>query len=103
MHAAAEAYLVDVPRPIKRYLVGYKEIETKIERVIARKYDLAWPWPEIVMELDTRILNDERRQLMAGGALEWSPCGAALNIALDCWSPVEAERRFLDRFEALRR
>lgn len=103
MHDAAEAYLVDVPRPIKRYLVGYREMEAKIEAVIAQKFGLSWPWPNVVMEIDTRILNDERRQLMKGGVLDWAPCGDPLNIAVDCWAPDIAERRFLDRFAELAR
>jgi sialic acid synthase SpsE len=40
LHDASEAYLVDVPRPIKPEFPAYAEIEKNIMQVIAKKYDL---------------------------------------------------------------
>src|SRR3954465_12827051 len=34
LHDASEAYMGDVPRPIKQILSGYKEVEDKIQSVI---------------------------------------------------------------------
>lgn len=101
MHDAAEAYLVDVPRPIKKSLEKYYEIERNLEKVIAEKFDLAHPWPDLVMEYDTRILNDERAQLMATPPIEWHPMGDPLNVDVIGWPPEIAERQFLVRFAEL--
>jgi len=65
MHDATEAYLIDVPRSIKEQLKEYKTIEAKLAKVIAEKFDIPYPWPEEVHELDGRILLDERAQNMA--------------------------------------
>src|SRR5690348_91204 len=65
MHDASEAYLVDIPRPIKPLLKGYTELEDKIMRVIADKFGFEWPMPDIIKELDTRHLWDEGCQNMS--------------------------------------
>ena len=40
LHDAAEAYVVDVPRPLKRFLPGYKEIEREVARAIEKRFGL---------------------------------------------------------------
>lgn len=101
MHDAAEAYLVDVPRPIKSFLGGYREIEKQIEAVIMPKFGLPHPIPEIVMEYDTRMLAHERDQLMATPPLEWHPIGEPLPGRVFGFSPEAAETRFMRRFNEL--
>ena len=36
LHDASEAYLTDIPRPIKPYLSSYKEFETPLDGVYCR-------------------------------------------------------------------
>ncbi len=40
LHDAAEAYIADVPRPVKNKLIGYDKIEKKISNVVYSKFDL---------------------------------------------------------------
>lgn len=40
LHDSSEAFLLDVPRPIKPYLTNYKEIENRIMDVVAEKFEL---------------------------------------------------------------
>lgn len=40
LHDASEAYLPDVPRPIKGYFKDYKEIENRVMKAVAKKFDL---------------------------------------------------------------
>lgn len=48
MHDASEAYLVDIPTPIKKLLPSYYEIEEKLMRQICLKYQINYPMsPEI--------------------------------------------------------
>lgn len=101
MHDAAEAYLVDVPRPVKTSLPRYAEAERRIETVIAAKFGLSYPWPEIVMQMDTRILTDERRQLMAEPLVSWSTDGEPLGVRCIGFAPMKAESDFLARFTEL--
>jgi 5'-deoxynucleotidase YfbR-like HD superfamily hydrolase len=106
MHDASEAYLVDIPRPVKPLLKNYYEIEDKLMRVIAGKFCFDWPPPDEVKYLDTAILSDEREQNMAKmdiDAKQWGSPYPALGIKLQCWEPERAAFEFMDRFLSLTR
>lgn len=101
LHDASEAYLVDVPRPIKPFLVGYSEAEDKIMRAVAVRYRLHLGMPAIVKQLDRAILMDERQQNMAGTSFAWSTDGEPLGVELQFWSPEQARAEFLEAFAML--
>lgn len=68
MHDASEAYIGDVPRPIKRQRImrGYGKVEAKWEKCIYSRFGIT-PTPEstaLVKEVDTRIVLDEIEALM---------------------------------------
>ena len=58
MHDASEAYLGDMPRPIKHLpeMAPYREAEERAERSIAEKYGLVFPWPQSVKDADRQRL-----------------------------------------------
>lgn len=95
LHDASEAYLVDVPRPVKRFLPGYREAEERVERAIAARFGLAYPWDVRIKEADDRILHDERAALMGESPHEWNLRGEPLGIAIGPWSPNMARQEFL--------
>lgn len=64
LHDASEAYLLDVPRPIKRRLANYMEIEHNLMQVIATKFGFEWPLPEAVKAIDEQMLQLEWDCLM---------------------------------------
>lgn len=103
LHDAAEAYLVDVPRPVKKVLAKYGEIELNVEVAIAEKFDLLWPIKQpAIAEADDRILIDERDQVMPpcpynGGWPDVTPLGATL----ECWSPAMARAVFMSAYKGL--
>lgn len=102
LHDATEAYLADVPRPIKPFLVGYKEAEARAAEAIAQAFDLSMAGhPDIVHEADNRILHDERIQNMATSERGWSLTGVRLGVTLQFWSPERAKAEFLALFEEL--
>lgn len=88
LHDASEAYLVDVPSPIKALLPEYKAIEDKIMRVIAQKFGITYPLPEIVHQADKEWLKHEWENLMV--ANNWA--------TLD---PFDAKFLFLEAFDSL--
>lgn len=59
MHDATEAYLLDIPSPIKRQLPKYEEAEDNLMRVIAQKYGLEYPFPAILKIADKDALEYE--------------------------------------------
>lgn len=101
LHDAAEAYLVDVPRPLKPFLNGYKFREQKVMRAVAERFGLKGDQPASVSEIDTRILLDERAQNMTATSHDWRIQGQPLNIGLGFWPPDGAEYGFLARFHEL--
>lgn len=98
MHDASEAYLGDIPRPIKSRLAGYVEAERNLMYVICESFGLEPEEPAEVKEADTRILMDERRQLMSLPPETWSEEYKPLGVTLEFMDCITAERRFLERF-----
>lgn len=101
MHDASEAYLVDVPRPLKPFLTGYREAEDKIMRAVAVKFHLRLDMPEEVKRLDVAILMDEMLQNMAAPPARWSTDTQPIGIKLQFWSPERAREEFLLTFHSL--
>ena len=99
LHDASEAYLSDIARPIKMCIPQYREIEVKIEEAIAKKFDLVYPFPDMVKDLDTRILMDERPQVKEPSNLVWGVTAEPLGIKLQFWTPEVAYGRFCQRYD----
>lgn len=67
MHDAAEAYLVDLARPVKAAIgAAYVEVENRIMEVLLEATNGAfdWPLPPWAHELDSRMLFTEKRDLI---------------------------------------
>lgn len=101
LHDASEAYLVDVPRPLKPFLEGYELAEDKIARAVCDRFGLDPIMPLEVRALDRAILTDERRQNMATAPKPWSTDTDPIGVALQFWSPTRAKREFLFEFGQL--
>jgi len=82
LHDAAEAYVSDVPRPIKQMLdYQFGKCENNILSLIAKKYNLSDNIPKEVKEIDTAILATEARYLM-GDLTEWYLPEAEIDIEI---------------------
>lgn len=97
LHDASEAYILDVVRPLKPALAGYREIEDRLMVAICVRFDLSLIMPPEVKDADNRILIDERDQNMSPAPAPWSVPDAGLGVTLLFLSPAEAERMFLAR------
>ena len=64
LHDASEAYLLDIPRPIKSGLTNYKEIEDSLMKVIAEKFGFEYPLHSKIKEIDEIMLQTEWDILM---------------------------------------
>jgi len=101
LHDAAEAYLPDVPRPIKSSLLNFKEIEKEIMIAVLSKFNLpALCMPE-VKEADDRMLMTEAMHLF-DDVTDWEDfTGPPYEIEIIPWSWQKAEREFLKRYKYL--
>lgn len=64
LHDAAEAYLVDLPRPIKKNISEYSQIEDNLMKVIAAKFEFDYPFHPEVLTADDAELQREYEILM---------------------------------------
>lgn len=106
LHDVTEAYLVDVPRPVKHdpIMHGYRQIEADMEFVLASQFNLHCPWPEEVKQADNILLVTERRDLLKRAPFSWGPELEALTPlpkAIIPWPQAYAEARFLRRYYEL--
>lgn len=104
LHDATEAYVVDVPRPLKRFLPGYKEIEAGVARAIEQRFDLETGILDhaSVKHWDEALLATEARDLMGGeSAGKWSLRAMPLPGVIVPRTSEEARVAFLERFDAL--
>jgi len=105
LHDATEAYCVDVPRPLKQHLPGYKEIEARNWAVVAERFGLPLELPQCVHDADVAMLFAERDALLLPSPRDdWgmglaTPIKAKVNIF--GYMPGRASTRFLQRFEEL--
>lgn len=97
LHDASEAYLVDVPRPVKPHLTGYRAAEAAVMMAVAERFGLSASMPKLVHEFDNRIIADERANLSPCFA-PWDFDETPLGVVLRNWSPFVAEQRFLMTF-----
>lgn len=106
LHDAAEAYVGDMVRPLKRQMPAYCDAEDAVLSVITMKFGLPsfgrGVLPPAVKDADNRILLTERDALMPNTRYSWAQDGMEpLPVAVTGWAPEEAERHYLDRLTEL--
>jgi hypothetical protein len=103
LHDASEAYLVDIPRPIK-YSPGFKEeyrkLEGKLMEAITKHYRIDSRQPQTVTDADQRIGLTEMRDLMNTTPI-FPVTNGPIKETVSGWAPKKAEREYLKRFKEL--
>jgi hypothetical protein len=104
LHDASEAYLLDVPSPVKQYLGGYKEMEEKLMKAIFAKFGVKWPMSIMVKEADHVMLKREAHVLIPSKGASWVddfPTIWESNRVIEAYRPENAKGFFLDWFAYL--
>lgn len=91
LHDASEAYLMDIPTPLKNLLPEYKVMEDRLMKTISEKYSFEYPLNKSVKEVDSKMLNIEFNGVMLG------------NDNFDCWTQKQSKEIFLETFHNLKR
>lgn len=103
LHDASEAYLVDMPRPLKRSgkLDAFVKFEHKVQKAVCKRFGLPEIEPPDVKRADTILLATEARDLMSPLHPDWRQPVEPLPFKIDPWTPQQAEENFLKRFNEL--
>lgn len=103
IHDASEAYLCDIPRPLKNYLPGYKETEKNLMDIIYQAFVVPCPSIEesaIVKKYDDIILTVESKALMKGYQ-EWELVKTDYICNIERKDNLRVEQEFLSYFDYL--
>lgn len=103
LHDATEAYCVDVPRPLKRQLTNYAEIEHRNWLCIAEKFGVPVKLHKSVHQADNDVLLAEKAVLLGSGTAQWSVPGTPADVHIRALRPARACDWFIDRFNDLTR
>lgn len=91
MHDASEAYLLDIPKPIKPHLSNYMEIEDNLMKVLSKVFGFEYPLSEEIKAVDLKMLHLEWNGLMIGGD----------HFGFMQYRQPKAKARFIDMFNNL--
>ncbi len=100
LHDSAEAYLVDIPRPVKQFMPEYRKWDRALTMCIREWAGLGrLPIPEWQDEVDSRIVSDEREQVHGDMSdNDWEHYALPLGVSITPWVPAIAEQQFLLRY-----
>jgi 5'-deoxynucleotidase YfbR-like HD superfamily hydrolase len=103
LHDASEAYVVDLPRPLKLLpeFAPYREAERRLQRAVAVRFGLPEDQAASVTEADDTMAWIEAHSLLDSAAVEVIRDERPAFEIMDPLPPVEAERLFLSRFKEL--
>lgn len=106
LHDAAEAYLVDLPRPIKRHsAIGrhYEAAERDLMGAIEARFGLAAGALESreITHADCTLLATEARDLMGHPPMPWTSMPLPLPERIEPWAPERAEAEWMAEFHTL--
>lgn len=101
LHDAPEAYMCDIPSPLKRFLPDYREMEKRVWGRVSFVFGLNFVLSRETKEVDQnefgrewKLLKQPRTRYQRLKEIFLGAIGLG-----KCWSPKKAEREFLKRFD----
>jgi 5'-deoxynucleotidase YfbR-like HD superfamily hydrolase len=99
MHDASEAYLGDIPKPLKLYLNGgYADLEKIYMKAICERFCLPYEEPAEVKRADNILLVTERRDLLLEHDMDWGVDQKPAAFIIKPMDPKNAKWRFIEEF-----
>lgn len=92
MHDASEAYLLDIPSPLKLHLPEYKVIEDNMMRVIAQALGVVFPFAKEIKQVDSVMLEKEWGRLVLNDGID----------DFEVWNMEKSKSNFLEYYNLLK-
>ncbi len=102
LHDAAEAYLSDIPSPIKRHLPDYNAMEKKVQDVINEKFGVD-TYDELIKIADKDATSNEAFYLLDSKGRDWNSVLFQPNKKYKphCLTPADSYQLFMSWFTEL--
>ena len=103
LHDASEAYLMDIPTPVKRskIMIGYSILENDVMKEIFHRFNLDYPYNSDVHKADQRVLRTEAEYF---GLLDetWEVYNLKnIDHGIGPLKPEYAEKLFIKRYKEI--
>lgn len=110
LHDTAECFTGDIVTPLKVAVPQFKELELKIEAVMAERFGFQFPLPPEVKLADLQMLGLEMEfirgqdcsQHSVLNGIDYRSMEFMPGVELKTWSPRQACANFIRRYEELR-
>jgi hypothetical protein len=103
LHDATEAYLIDLPQPVKMHMREYQRAEERLMQAVAFRFNLSPELPESVKIADEICLATEVRDIIGHQIEPWHIQQAAMPWTIRYMDCGRAKSMFLDAYTALQR
>lgn len=103
LHDATEAYLIDLPSPLKKSeeFAFYKTTEKNLMNVICDVFGLSHDEPPSVKEVDKRMLATEARDMTFTEGRGWVTESVPYDFHIKPWNSDYARAKYLSRLHEL--
>lgn len=103
LHDAAEAFVGDIPKPLKEMLPDYKLIEDKIDASVRERFELPAVKSPAIKQADLQMLATEQRDLMPDHDDEWAMLEGVEPVEgrITAMLPQQAFGYFMGRYNQL--
>lgn len=99
LHDASEAYMPDMPSPVKALLPDFKALELEVEKHIFKEFDLPFPLHPLIKKVDTNIRGSEVASM--SNWVGMTKIDDLYKVAIEPLSSKDAEEEFLDLYVEL--
>lgn len=105
LHDAAEAFIGDIPTPLKSLLPDYMALEKRVEAAVLARFGLSPGIPDCVKMADAVLLATEKRDLMPEDDRRWEAIDhvAPMRVTIDPWTRSNARHVFLQHYGYFRK
>lgn len=101
LHDASEAFVGDMPSPLKALCKEYRLIEDAVQKALAEQFGLQYPFPAAVHRADKMMYKSERLTIAPIPDLVWHTDIPAADIKAEGWTSYKARIQFLKRYVEL--